>query len=67
MLGARVLGPILLIVTAPQGPYAPGSQEGLFERTLALPVAAWICALAASLIVSSNHDTAVSSRVPTDH
>ncbi|OHV40565.1 MULTISPECIES: DUF998 domain-containing protein [Pseudofrankia] len=61
MLGARVLGPILLIATASQGPYAPGSQEGLFERMLALTVAVWICALAASLLVSSNHDTAAGS------
>ncbi|WP_261562833.1 DUF998 domain-containing protein [Frankia tisae] len=57
MLGARILGPILLIATASQGPYAPGSQEGLFERILALTIAAWICALAASLMVSSNYDT----------
>jgi hypothetical protein len=52
MIAARVLGPILLILTASQGPYAPGSEEGLFERALALTAAVWISALAIRLVTS---------------
>ncbi|OHV45494.1 hypothetical protein [Pseudofrankia sp. BMG5.36] len=57
MLIVRILGSVPLILTASQGPYAPGSQEGLFERVLALTVAVWICALAVDLIASSSRDT----------
>ena len=50
MIAARLLGPILLIATAFQGPYAPGPQEGLLERALALLTATWICTLAVILL-----------------
>jgi hypothetical protein len=49
MIAARVLGPVLVIATAAQGPYAPGAQEGMFERALALVTAVWICTLAVTL------------------
>jgi hypothetical protein len=52
MLAVRVLGPILLIATASQGPYAPGPYEGLLERALALTAAIWISALAVNLIAT---------------
>jgi hypothetical protein len=49
MLIARALGPVLLIATAFQGPYSPGSTEGVFERALALLTTAWISAIALAL------------------
>jgi len=53
MIAARLLGPVLIIAAAAQGPYAPGPQEGLLERALALLTAAWICTLAVILLTSS--------------
>jgi hypothetical protein len=50
MTAARVLGPILVIATAFQGPYSPGSHEGLFERALAVLTTAWICAIAGAIL-----------------
>lgn len=52
MITARVIGPALLIAAATQGPYAPGPQEGILERALALLTAAWICALAVTLFTA---------------
>ena len=54
MIAARLLGPILLIATAVQGPYAPGPQEGLLERALALLTAIWICTLAVILLLTTS-------------
>ena len=54
MIAARLLGPILLIATAFQGPYAPGPQEGLLERALALLTATWICTLAVILLLTTS-------------
>jgi hypothetical protein len=54
MIAARLLGPVLLIAAAAQGPYAPGAQEGLFERALALLTATWICSLAVILLTTSS-------------
>jgi hypothetical protein len=53
MTAARLLGPALVIAAATQGPYAPGPQEGLLERALALLTATWICTLAVILLTSS--------------
>jgi len=50
LIAARVLGPVLLIATGAQGAFAPGAQEGLLERALALLTAAWICSLAVALL-----------------
>jgi hypothetical protein len=50
MVAARLLGPALVIAAAVQGPYAPGAQEGILERALALLTAAWICTLAAIIV-----------------
>lgn len=52
MIVGRVLGPVLLIATASQGPFAPGPYEGLLERALALTAAFWISALAIALITT---------------
>ena len=54
MIAARLLGPILLIAIAAQGPYAPGRKEGLLERALALLTATWICTLAVILRATSS-------------
>ena len=56
MIAARLLGPILLIATAVQGPYAPGPHEGLLERALALLTATWICTLAVILSLTTSSD-----------
>ena len=53
MIAARILGPVLVIAAAAQGPVAPGAQEGALERALALLAAAWICSLAFTLITVS--------------
>lgn len=50
MIGARLVGVPLLIATASQGPYAPGSDEGLFERALAVVAALWISTVAVQVI-----------------
>ena len=50
MVAARLLGPALVIAAAVQGPYAPGAQEGILERAVALLTAAWICALAVIML-----------------
>jgi hypothetical protein len=50
MMAARLLSPLLLIATAAQGPYAPGADEGLFERALAIVTAVWICTLALGVL-----------------
>jgi hypothetical protein len=52
MIAGRVLGPVLLIATVSQGPFAPGPYEGLLERALALTAAVWISALAIALITT---------------
>ena len=52
MTAARLLGPVLVIAAAAQGPYAPGSQEGLLERALALLTATWICTLSVILLTT---------------
>jgi hypothetical protein len=54
MIAARLLGPILVIATAAQGPFAPGPEEGLLERALALLTATWICTLAVILFTISS-------------
>jgi hypothetical protein len=54
MIAARLLGPVLVIATAAQGFYAPGPQEGLLERALALLTATWICTLAVILLTTSS-------------
>jgi hypothetical protein len=54
MTAARLLGPVLVIAAAAQGPYAPGPQEGLLERALALLTATWICTLAVILLTISS-------------
>jgi Protein of unknown function (DUF998) len=53
MIAARLLGPVLVIAAAAQGPYAPGAQEGILERALALLTATWICTLAVILFTTS--------------
>jgi Protein of unknown function (DUF998) len=50
MIAARLLGPVLVIATAAQGLYAPGAQEGILERVLALLTAIWIGTLAVILL-----------------
>jgi Protein of unknown function (DUF998) len=50
MIGARLLGVLLLIATASQGPYTAGPDEGLFERALAIVAALWISVVALKTI-----------------
>jgi hypothetical protein len=52
LIAARVLGPVLVIATGAQGAFAPGAQEGILERALALLTAAWICSLAVALLMA---------------
>ena len=54
MTAARVLGPILVIAAAAQGPYAPGPQEGLIERALVLLTATWVGTLAVILLTTNS-------------
>jgi hypothetical protein len=58
LVPARLLSPLLVIATASQGPYAPGSLEGIFERALAVLTAAWICSLAVILYAQASRASA---------